>query len=72
MPYYDPVVGFDERKQAFPKAVELLDTFRKAGYKYRNNDLRWRHLKKRGGHIKLIDLGCLEQLKAVETIDITH
>jgi hypothetical protein len=69
MPYFDHVMT-NEREQALPKVMELLESFKQRGFNYKMNDLRWRHVYQRFGEITLIDLCSLEKIKEGESIDI--
>jgi hypothetical protein len=62
-----PWVPFGQREVALPIIKDCLLEFRKLGYAYKKNDLRWRHFGLRefdvGVEITLLDLRSMKEWK---------
>eukprot|EP00978_Attheya_sp_CCMP212_P047952 scaffold453107_cov51-Attheya_sp.AAC.2 len=69
MPYFDPVQP-SERLKCLPTIRSLLLSFREKGYKYADDDIRWRHVGVRGSHISFIDLGSLQKQDPISDTEI--
>jgi Family of unknown function (DUF5898) len=65
MPYMDPILKAD-RSNRLDEVKECLQMFKSHGLRYRDNDLRWRHIGIRNNKVYLFDLGSLEPCSSEE------
>ena len=70
LPYFDPIPDVPTRRKYLPKIQTILEHFDSKGLKYKDDDLRWRHVGLRKGEVCLFDLGSLEQRKEGSSIDV--
>ena len=69
MPYFDPL-PFERRDQSLPAVENFLETCKSKGLRYRDEDLRWRHVGTRGDDVFVFDLGSLEKCENEGDFDI--
>lgn len=61
LPYFDPITDVQKRRECLPQVRAILEHFQSEGLKYKDDDLRWRHVGIRKGEVCLFDLGSLEK-----------
>jgi hypothetical protein len=69
MPYFDQLPN-DRREQNVPAVEAFLETCKDKELRYKDEDLRWRHVGARGSDIFVFDLGSLEKCDNEEDFDI--
>ena len=70
LPYFDPITDVQSRHKCLPQVRRILERFKSKNLKYKDDDLRWRHVGIRNGEIYLFDLGSLESLEEGTSIDV--
>ena len=69
MPYFDPL-AIERREQSLPAVENFLESCKSKGLRYRDEDLRWRHVGTRGDDVFVFDLGSLEKCENEGDFDI--
>jgi hypothetical protein len=70
MPYFNPVPD-EKRADLLPKVRDVLERFKKLGYAYKADDLRWRHVGLNAkGECIMFDLESLKKIDNPKDIDI--
>ena len=70
LPYFDPITDVQSRHACLPQVRRILERFKSKNLKYKDDDLRWRHVGIRNGEIALFDLGSLETPEEGTSIDV--
>ena len=69
MPYFDPL-AIERREHSLPAVEKFLEKCKRKGLRYRDEDLRWRHVGTRGNDVFVFDLGSLEKCENEGDFDI--
>mmetsp|Transcript_15489 Transcript_15489/g.22443 ORF Transcript_15489/g.22443 Transcript_15489/m.22443 type:complete len:537 (-) Transcript_15489:350-1960(-) len=69
MPYFDQLPN-ERREENLPAVEVFLETCKDKGLRYKDEDLRWRHVGARGSDVFVFDLGSLEKCDNEGDFDI--
>ena len=71
LPYFDSLVSVEARKAALPRIRSNLEHFKRLKFRYKTEDIHWRHVGTRGeNEICLFDFGSLEKCENAASIDV--